>query len=331
MSICEQITQLKHHVLIIDDHRAYFKRAAQMLLDEYEVQLLDSIDLGIRLLTECSRFPDIIVLSLPSCPTEISESYQELQEWAFEKDIPILFASEYVEETPKAELLTCEVYDFIDQPLKPAELRIRLRNQLKLHQDKKEAENASYVDPITGIENARKFTEQIFRRWNECLLNNKKIGLLLIDIDNFKAFNQCHGFNYGDLVLQMVAEELQSLVANPRDTLCTLEGNQFALLKPTCSGHELEAIADLIISKIQSLQIRNDAFDDFSYLSVSVGGYSMYPEESLTHKTLLQEADLSLFNAKTNGGNCAELRTRHAVANIFDLGFGDAIVSSMAS
>jgi diguanylate cyclase (GGDEF)-like protein len=333
MSVCEQITQLKHHILIIDDDRDYFKRAAQMLLDEYEVQLLDSIEVGIKLLTECTRYPDIIVLSLPACPSQINESYQSLQEWAFEKDIPILFASEYVEEQRKrdASLLTREVYDFIDRPLKPAELRIRLRNQLKLHQDKKEAENASYIDPITGIGNARKFNEQVFRRWNECLRKNKKMAILLVDIDNFKGFNQHHGLNYGDLVLQMIAEELQSLATNVKDSLCTLEGNQFALLKPFCSGYELESIADKVITKVQGLQIRNDASDEFNFLTVSVGGYSMYPEEDLTHKTLLQEADLSLFNAKTSGGNCAELRTRHAVANIFELGFGEAIVETMAS
>lgn len=331
MSVCEQITQLKHHVLIIDDHREYFQRAAQILLDEYEVQLLSSIELGVRLLNECSRYPDIIVLSLPETKSDVSPCYEALQDWAFGKDIPVLYASEYLDDIKDSHSLSCKVYDWIEQPLKPAELKIRLRKQLTIHNEKKIAEIASYFDPVTGIGNVRKFNEVIFRSWNECLLNNQKIGLLLIDIDDFKAFNQCHGFNYGDLVLQMIAEELEAFVTGPTDCVCTLEGNQFALLKPCCSGYELEDLADQVIAKTQDLQIRSASLDDFNFLSVSVGGYSMYPEKKLTYKTLIQEADLSLFNAKTRGGNCAEIRTRHAVANIFNLGFAEATVRSIAS
>ena len=173
-------------------------------------------------------------------------------------------------------------------------------------------EHLAKHDELTGLLTPRAFLNTL----REFLADGEKPGLLIIDLDNFKAINDSLGHPAGDALLQSVAVRLR-LNSDPDWRIARMGGDEFAILIPgPCSEGEVGEAADRIL-EILSGQFR--IFEHQFPVGGSVGG-AVLDEATEDAETLLLHADLAMFAAKSPGKSRrvfdAEMRSEHAKQRI---------------
>jgi diguanylate cyclase (GGDEF)-like protein len=167
-------------------------------------------------------------------------------------------------------------------------------------------------DGLTGLKNRRVFDEQLARLWQQAVENERKIAILLIDVDHFKAFNDLYGHQAGDQTLRRVAQTLQSLIAGPADVLARYGGEEFAIILYDVSAKEAEALADRMRQAVGALAIEHRGSRIGGRVTISIGAASIEPTEGRQARGALQLADQALYEAKQRGRNRVELMDQAA-------------------
>jgi diguanylate cyclase (GGDEF)-like protein len=163
----------------------------------------------------------------------------------------------------------------------------------------------AHHDPLTQLPNRRQLSSRLGGALTRATSTGQKLALLFVDLDNFKSINDTLGHNFGDRVLQVVAERLKS-AAGPRTLLARLGGDEFTVLIEDVKSHEevLERGNEIVTALQQPLSIKGRVLST----SASVGA-SLFPEHASDADALLRAADVALFRAKELGRNrCAIYR-----------------------
>jgi diguanylate cyclase (GGDEF)-like protein len=163
----------------------------------------------------------------------------------------------------------------------------------------------AHHDPLTQLPNRRQLSTRLGGALSRATTTNQQLALLFVDLDNFKSINDTLGHNFGDRVLQLVAERLRT-AAGPRSLLARLGGDEFTVLIEDVKSHEevLDRANEIVLALQQPLSIKGRVLST----SASVGA-SIYPEHASDADSLLRAADVALFRAKELGRNrCALYR-----------------------
>jgi diguanylate cyclase (GGDEF)-like protein len=176
---------------------------------------------------------------------------------------------------------------------------------IKLEESRKEILRLSYFDDLTQIFNRRSFDTALNGLWNDPLNENRKTSLLMIDIDNFKLYNDNFGHLQGDKILTKIALTINSVVSNPSYTLARYGGEEFVVLMPDTNCDEATALAEKIKNTVSALGlVYYDTVDSASkILSISIGVASAELSLLDDAETLIRIADDNLYRAKRHGKN----------------------------
>jgi diguanylate cyclase (GGDEF)-like protein len=148
-------------------------------------------------------------------------------------------------------------------------------------------------DPLTGVLNARTFTERLGHELDRNRRYNRPIALLYLDLDDFKAVNDRHGHPTGDAVLRLVAEATRTAVRQS-DIIGRLGGDEFAVLMPETDGPVANAAATRLATNLRSV-FRGTPSVTASIGVVSAFGVATGPDD------LLRRADQAMYEAKRAG------------------------------
>ena len=170
------------------------------------------------------------------------------------------------------------------------------KSQEELTENYTQIEKLAYTDTLTGLANRVSFMTQahdIFHKSGS--FDNRAI--FFIDLDNFKNVNDTLGHDYGDLLLQQIADKLNSYMSED-DILARTGGDEFLVLKNQWhSTDELDQFATDLIT------IVNHPFDldgEVVHVSMSVG-VAVFPQNGLTVNELIKNADIAMYSAKSAG------------------------------
>ena len=152
-------------------------------------------------------------------------------------------------------------------------------------------------DALTGVSNRRALENGLRREWFRCLDQRRPLSVLMIDVDNFKAYNDAHGHLEGDVQLRGIAQRLSQQHDPQRELLARYGGEEFALLLP--GVHQAEATR-----RAESIRAAIAASDAGMTVSIGVAGYQ--PEVQADPDSLLRRADAALYAAKRAGRNRVE-------------------------
>jgi len=157
-------------------------------------------------------------------------------------------------------------------------------------------------DSLTNLPNRNFCNRRLPQAISLAKRQDRKICLLFIDLDRFKPINDKYGHAVGDKVLLQVADRLRKML-RASDSVCRLGGDEFViLLESTPSVEGAELVAQRTIDSLnEPIMVEG--------LKCSIGasiGISVYPDDSLDSKTLLQHADIAMYEAKKKGRNCFE-------------------------
>ena len=183
--------------------------------------------------------------------------------------------------------LTVTVADYLVLALSNIKLRDTLKQQA-IH------------DPLTGLFNRRYMEETLIREISRARRYETPLGIIMIDLDHFRRFNNTFGHEAGDLVLRDLGKFLQSNIRK-EDVACRYGGEEFTLILPGAPMDITEKRAETLRTLVQELEIYYNG-RPLDSITLSLGVAS-FPEHGGTGETVLQAADAALYAAKRAGRN----------------------------
>ncbi|ADW17935.1 diguanylate cyclase [Desulfobulbus propionicus DSM 2032] len=159
------------------------------------------------------------------------------------------------------------------------------------------------LDGLTGIANRRYHEDKLHREWRRCQRTNSSLAAIMIDIDQFKKFNDHYGHVAGDQCLREVATALQKGMRRVSDSLARYGGEEFICLLPDCSAEAAYKVAELFHQRIDQLKIPHATSQVAPILTVSQGVAAMVPSRDSKASELIRQADQALYHAKMLGRN----------------------------
>ena len=161
-------------------------------------------------------------------------------------------------------------------------------------------EKHATTDALTGLGNRHAMQDSFPREIDRCLKDQLPVSLIMIDVDQFKTFNDRFGHIAGDRALSAVARVLQNLF-RPRDHLVRYGGDEFAVLLPGIGQTEATEIANRVRQTVSGTTESSD--DSLIQIAVRVSmGVAQLGEEA-TLESLMRAADAALYRAKESGRN----------------------------
>lgn len=157
-------------------------------------------------------------------------------------------------------------------------------------------------DGLTGLANRRHFDDQLQAEWERARREGTTLSLLLVDVDQFKKFNDQYGHQAGDACLRSVARVLIEQAKRPADVAARYGGEEFALLLPNTDASGCEQVGQRIQQAIHDLGILHALNPPSKRVTVSLGGATHLSASDKVHCTsLIEAADKALYAAKESG------------------------------
>lgn len=173
----------------------------------------------------------------------------------------------------------------------------------------KRLEALSLSDALTGLANRRRFDETLPSEWARSARSGQSMAVLMLDVDNFKSYNDRYGHQQGDDCLRAIARVLQARIYRATDLVARYGGEEFSIVLSMCSEEHAAEIAEQIRAGVQLLRIAHQDAET-GVVTVSVGVAAIVPSADSQSDELLRQADIALYNAKRQGRNrvvCAGL------------------------
>jgi len=219
------------------------------------------------------------------------------------RNVPIILMGEANENT-ELSALTSGAIDYLTEPLERPMLTLaRLKLHLLQVSELRRLSSLSMTDGLTQIANRRYFDDFYTAEWRRACREQGNIGLIMIDVDNFKSFNDHYGHLQGDQCLTQIAQQLKSVVQRPRDFVARFGGEEFIVILPSIQPEGLVVVAERLKQAIDHLNITHDYSNASNIVTVSMGLAWGEPDKSYLPTEIIAAADEALYSAKDAGRN----------------------------
>lgn len=160
----------------------------------------------------------------------------------------------------------------------------------------------SIRDDMTGLYNRRFFNQMFTKEIDQAKRHDIFVGFILIDVDNFKKYNDTYGHQEGDCVLINVAKTLQTCFKRKGDYVFRIGGEEFGVICSVTDPKDIESLANIARTAVEGLQIPHTG-NPSKVVTLSAGVVTVSKENPLDDNELYKMADMALYEAKTNGRN----------------------------
>ena len=186
------------------------------------------------------------------------------------------------------------------------------REAAQLQEKAQTLQAQTVTDALTGAANRKRFDQEIQRHFEQARAQQMPLAVLFIDADKFKAVNDTHGHQAGDIVLVELAKRMMQLVDN-LGLVCRYGGEEFAVILPRCNAVKAGRFAELLRKAIcgQAFDLsRVDGAPPTLPITASIGVSATDPKQPDRHanpQQLVLEADKAVYEAKEAGRNCVKI------------------------
>lgn len=185
---------------------------------------------------------------------------------------------------------------------------------LKAHADR--MSDLVHIDALTGIGNRRFFDDSVAAELRAATRTATSLGLVMLDIDRFKQFNDRYGHPAGDRCLRAVAGVVKSVCRRPRDLVARYGGEELVAILPDTDSAGATRVANEILQKLRDLALPHDDNLGRSVVTISAGVFAGVPRTSDVAETVIGYADQALYAAKNAGRDrvyCFDAERQEAV------------------
>lgn len=177
------------------------------------------------------------------------------------------------------------------------------RLEKELHQANHDLRRVSETDALTGLANRRKFDTVYESAWQQAARHGSMLAVVILDVDDFKNYNDRYGHQAGDACLKRLAQVLRSHARRSGELAARYGGEEFALILPGLNGVEALNRAQDIRRAVEALGMEHAAGRHAKTVCVSAGVAARVPRYDEAMSALLHEADVALYAAKAQGKN----------------------------
>jgi diguanylate cyclase (GGDEF)-like protein len=273
------------------------------------------------------------------------EALRRIKALAPLRDVPVLMVTAVAEPEILRTAFAAGAMDYLTKPFNRVELLARVQSALtlvkemearkrrerdlvavthQLEQVIEELRRLSAIDSLTGVANRRRLEEVLDEEWRRAGREDESLALVLVDVDNFKPYNDHYGHAMGDYALKRVGGVLQSSIHRPADLVARYGGDEFIVVLPGTDKEGAHLVAERIRLGVLYLGIEHVAPDSGAVitLSVSVGVASSVPTGAQSPGSLFLAADAALYDAKRAGRNRTNVYRAARLPDPADPAFG---------
>ncbi len=292
----------KQRVLIVDDDSTSISILANILQELYDISIALNAKQALRVITKISNL-DLVLLDVEMPDMNGYAMCKLLKENPKTLDIPVIFVTANSNEDDEQHGLELGAVDYITKPFRPAIVKARIKNHLELKYQRDFLKHLSYHDGLTQVANRSHFDDYLKDEWKRATRNQSPLSLIMIDIDNFKLFNDFYGHVHGDECLKRVAEAIKNSLERPTDLAARYGGEEFSCILPSTSLAGAAQLAEQIRINIYQLAIPHPKSLTDSIVTISLGVSQIIPTQGDKITEFIQQADRKLYRAKKEGRN----------------------------
>jgi diguanylate cyclase (GGDEF)-like protein/PAS domain S-box-containing protein len=172
---------------------------------------------------------------------------------------------------------------------------------LEMHRLNEQLTRLSTTDALTEVGNRRMFDQTLKTEWARAARRGEPVGLLMIDIDHFKEYNDHYGHPAGDACLRQVARMVGQSMRRGGELVARYGGEEFALLLPGADLDDTRRAAERCVQIVADAKIEHRASETSAWLTISIGAASQIAVAGADGSTLVDTADAALYRAKRCG------------------------------
>jgi diguanylate cyclase (GGDEF)-like protein len=298
MDICAK----KQTILIVDDVTTNIDILAELLRPDYKIRAATSGEKALKI-SFSENPPDLILLDVMMPDIDGYDVCRILKESSQTKDIPIIFITGKTSIEDEIYGFNLGAVDYVRKPFNSIIVKARVNTHAELKRYHDYLKEISYLDGLTGIANRRKFDEYLDITWNFAMREATPISMVLIDIDNFKLFNDHYGHQEGDDCLIQIAQTLAGGATRKTELVARYGGEEFVCILPNTEMKDAKQIAEKFRRSIMSIQIPHQYSATGSEVTISIGVATIIPEFNSNCSLLIKASDEALYRAKASGRN----------------------------
>jgi len=194
------------------------------------------------------------------------------------------------------------------------DVSVRMEMEQRLEEANRLLRGQAMQDPLTGLANRRHIDEALGTEFRRSQRLQLPLGILMLDIDRFKAFNDTNGHPAGDICIRAVADAIRAVLRRPSDLAGRYGGEEFAILLPNTDEAGVAVTAERVRRGVQELALVHPG-SEFGIVTISVGGAAIMPPiGNIGPAAFVEAADAALYAAKRGGRNCIRLAAVAVVA-----------------
>jgi diguanylate cyclase (GGDEF)-like protein len=297
-------------ILIVDDEPINTEVLKTILSPEYEI--LTAVNGQEGLDVAKSAQPDIILLDIIMPGISGYEAAAKLKEMPETMKIPIIFVTALSGEKYEEKGLSLGAVDYITKPFGHAVVRARVRTHMQNLRQMREIERLCMIDALTGIPNRRSFDIRMEMEWAHTIREKNPLSLLMLDIDDFKAYNDVYGHPQGDVLLKTMGNIFKNFIKRTADMTARLGGEEFAVLLPNTGLEAAVAMAEQLRAIVEETRVLTPDGKK-TRITVSIGVASATPAPEDVASDLIARSDACLYAAKRYGKNMVFFEGRQCV------------------
>jgi diguanylate cyclase (GGDEF)-like protein len=317
-------------ILVVDD-----SDDARLLLQSIltrsglgEIVVADTAESALaRLRQEEPVRTDLVLMDLSLPGMSGLEAVRAIRDDTRTQELPVVVITAHSDVAYLEAAFEAGATDFVNKSANRAELlqRIRAALRLKHEMDRRKLRERELVDTqqqlteanerlrllvrldaLTELSNRRTFdaalTDELLRAKRE----RTELSLIMIDVDHFKAYNDCYGHSAGDECLRRVSAMIQAQVRRPADLVSRYGGEEFAILLPSTAPRGARQVAEAVRAAVETGHLPHRDSPTSDYVTVSLG---LATSQSGAGRgvVLIDAADKALYRAKANGRNRVEI------------------------
>jgi len=294
---------MKHRLLIVDDQSANIRVIAEALRDEYELFFATNGAKALEIAT--GNDIELVLLDVVMPDLDGFEVCRRLKADERTAKIPVIFVTAREEMSDETRGFDVGAVDYITKPIRPPIVHARVRMHLELKQARDLLESMASIDGLTAIANRRRFDVVLAQEWKRAVRSGSAISLAMIDVDEFKKFNDCYGHARGDECLRSVAGVLQSITRRPPDLAARYGGEEFAIVLPDTEAEAMPLLLGRLLDGVRELGIEHQRSSCSGNVTVSVGAVTLQPQREGDPSSAVEAADRLLYEVKRGGRNHA--------------------------
>lgn len=287
-------------ILVVDDSAVQAAQLKAILDDEYDVTVAQTAEDGLRRTSGESY--SLILLDVVMPGMDGFTLLKKLQEEIITQSVPVILITSLSDVMHEQRGLVLGAVDYITKPFSPLIVKARVNTHIKLYNFRRQVEQQSMTDQLTGIANRRRYDRYSAIKWRETIRLQLPFSICMFDIDHFKIYNDTFGHPAGDKVIAAVAKTISTHLHRSTDFVARYGGEEFVALSMGDRSDKIFGHLKRVRQAVEDLHIPHDPSAS-QWVTVSVGGVTIVPPPDGSYAFYLKVADTMLYDAKKSGRN----------------------------